>query len=175
MLKNRCGERAHEGGGDATPPVFRQHIDANLPHGIAVGKAAGQPDKPVAVKRAHRQNIQLFSLLAQGVAPLRKITGGKIIRTQELQWVGAGQGPELIPVRQEIFRHKTDVQAERTQCFHQNMHVWRFKTVLDRIPVYIGLCDTGRLFRHGCDNIVAICCGSQSNGRFKYFRAFAFF
>ena len=64
------GQPAGQRGRDAPPPVIRQDVHADLPHGLAVRGASRQPDQLSPVLRADAQYVQLLSIFAERVAPL---------------------------------------------------------------------------------------------------------
>ena len=65
--KNFTGQTGGQCGGDAHMAVFRQNIDADLPHGVTVCAAGGQSDESVSVIGPDTQYIQFLAGGAKGV------------------------------------------------------------------------------------------------------------
>ena len=80
--KNFGRQPAGQRSRDTLAPVTRQHVNPDLPHRLAVGRSAGQPDKPLAVKSADAEHVKAAARFTQSVGPLRGIQRRKIRRTQ---------------------------------------------------------------------------------------------
>ena len=68
-LYNLQSQAASQGGSNPLPPVCRQHIHPDLPHGGTICRAAGQPHQFAFCKRPHSQPVQMWTLTAQRVPP----------------------------------------------------------------------------------------------------------
>src|SRR5699024_8332788 len=104
--KNFGRQPAGQRSRDTLAPVTRQHVNPDLPHRLAVGRSAGQPDKPPTVKSADAEHVKAAARFTHSVGPLRGIQWRKIRRTQYPKFIPAAYGGQRVQQRQKVFGHE---------------------------------------------------------------------
>ena len=159
MFKYRPGQLVGQCGSDPLLPVFRQHVNPDLPHLRAVRGASRQADQFPAVIRADAQHVQLFPAAAQSVAPLRQVQVCKILRMQFPRFIRAEnfRAEDSLKIRQVKAVHPGNPRVCLLQDPVQFINALWFKA-----PVMLGhAVDKGFHLRDqvsaaGCDNIGTI-------------------
>ena len=126
--------------------VFRQYVDADLPHGAAVRRTASQTDQPAAVVSAYSQDVKMMAIRTKSIRPFRPVKRRKILLRQDARFIKTRERPKLRYIGQEIFRHKLYSRAVRGENIVESIERGRLKAVLNGILVQIFLDGDNELF-----------------------------
>ncbi len=137
--------------------IFRENVNAYLPHTVAISRTACQANQFVFIICANCKNVKFFPLFTKSILPLISVEILKIRRSENSRLEFAGQSFEPMNIREKVLRHKANFCTNGLQAVAQNMHIGRFKTAVEIVPTPDIIADSFSAFRlDHCYDVVAV-------------------